>query len=95
MVHGGAFQSPSPSVVFIHSPDDSLSSAQQASSLLFSTSPASVSTAAVLSALGSDPRVKRVPLELLRDQSLTKIAARWGLVESNSASFFSFLWIMN
>lgn len=67
-------------------PDESLSSARQASSLLFSTSPTSVSTAAILSALGSDPRVKRVPLEQLRDQSLTKIAAQWGLVESNSTS---------
>ena len=78
------------SLYSFHPSDDSLSSAQQASSLLFSTSPTSVSTAAVLSALGSDPRVKRVPLEQLRDQSLTKIAAQWGLVESNSASPFLF-----
>ena len=66
-------------------PDDSLNSARQVSALLFSTSPTSVSTEAVLSALGSDPRIKRVPLEQLRDQSLTKIAAQCGLVESNSA----------
>jgi len=63
--------------------DDSLNSARQTSTLLFSTSPTSVSTAAVLLALGSDPRIKHVPLEQLRDQSLTKIAAQWGLVESN------------
>jgi hypothetical protein len=69
-------------------PDDSLDSARQASTLLFSTSPTSVSTPAVLSALGSDPRIKRIPLDQLRGQSLTKIAAQWGLVESNSAPLF-------
>jgi len=63
--------------------DDSLHSARQASTLLFSTSPTSISTAAVLSALGSDPRIKCVPLDQLRDQPLAKIAVQWGLVESN------------